>query len=571
MKKPLRPVPVPHDLSDYPEEPLHTHRLDALMDAYHAGVNPLFICGIPGSGKTTLAQELARKITGFSPKRSPGKSRTYLLKFCGSIRDTIIRHHIPLYVLLPDEGWGADDEMLDEQCYRDKLQLFRQYAPPKALFILDGVDIPLTELFADPQYEDLLSLGTVIITSRDTLTFPQWVMEPLPESGTRKVSVPHSREERIILQDAALLPPTGMRMTTFLRAHGSNRKDLILNLIRDGSLAVSGLNVLPPDICRGSDRDYEPFLTYLQHRAEQPTLSQILFDQICHTFKNAAFRLEDADGFLAHCAGRLFRERGDYTEAFPLYGQFLARQQALTPEDPVCLARALYENGCIHLFRGTFQSGARKAALQEQATDMLLQALAYQQASLSRGHPDLARTRMALASVNPASCGFEDSAQMAGYALSEQLSEYPEDHYDVAETLLGCAALHPGAFNQRLIRKDFTQRAIAVVDKWDYRDATQADAYSMMSGSLSIAELEQRIAWQQRALEIRKKWIPHGKLDIYEGYLQLIWLAHRAENSALEAETLSAAIELLLQMAPPDHPWIVSHQQALDDIRLPEK
>lgn len=496
-KQPIRPVPVPDHLGDYLDAKLfgpyfaRKASLEKLLDACRAGVNPLYICAGPNSGKTVFAKELAWKLT---KDPSSGKGKTYVLKFQGSIRESIARCHIPLYVLLPRDGWDAGDSGPEEQRYRDKLRLFRQYTPEKSVFILDGVrGMSLAELSREEAYNDLLSLGTVIITGEDTASFPEWVIEPLPEVYRTAGREPDSYtgEERIILKNASLLPPTGMGTTAFLRAQGEGQRDTVLKLIREGSLEeVPGQRILPGNFpATGCDGDCAPFLTALQRRAESPGTSQTVYEQICQTFKNAAVRLPDPDGMLARCAGRLFRERGDYAEAFPLYERFLMKQQSRVPQDPKMLGLALYEAGCIRIFRAESGGGDREA-LGREGKEMLMQALACQEAVCSRGSVDLTRTRLALARL-----GAEESGALAEFALSDP---------------------------------------------------------------------DKRMEWAQQALEIRETWAPRERYALYIGHLELAWLAGCRGNFRYQAEELSEAIEILLQMLPPDHPIITEHRRELE-------
>lgn len=296
MKKanPIRPVPIPDGLDEYLDVHLsgtyypRNKEKAKLMDAHRAGMNPLVICGKPHSGKTVLAKELAWDMTKQIEleNRSRSVDKTFILKFKGSVRETISQHHIPLYVLLPITGWGASGEDIAAQLYADKLSLLR-HTPVGSVFILDGVDsVSLSELSCDPEYGDLLSLGTVIITSDDTRSFPEWVIEPVPDEYTPP-SFPSfdsfTQAERIILQNTALLPPTGMPMTTFTIAQGRNQKETVLKLLRDGSLKEDARQgILPTNIVySGCDEDYEPFLTYILRRAESPHTSQKLYEVFC--------------------------------------------------------------------------------------------------------------------------------------------------------------------------------------------------------------------------------------------------------------------------------------------------
>lgn len=574
--KPIRPVPIADSLEDYLDVHLsdHYYSRDAekakLLDAHKSGANPLFICGEPSSGKTLLAKELAWDLTKHIElgKRDRSPDKTYVLKFDGSIRNTVIRHHIPLYVLLPVSGWGASDDVLSNQLYVDKLSLLKR-VPAGSVFILDGVDsISLSTLCEESEYEDLKSLGTVIITSTDMTTFPEWVVAPIPDEFKSPAQTDLNfltKEEKIILQNAALLPPTGMPMTAFLRAQGMEHKETTLKLIHNGSLSeVPYQGILPNNCPVGRDEDYKPFLAYILRRAEAPHTSQKLYEVLCQVLKNAAHMLSDEDGFIARNAGELFKERGDYLEAIPLLELFLRKQQLLEPQDPVTLALALYQVGCIRGFQAITKKDNRPVELAEEGKSMFLQALDIQTKHLNRGHVDLARTRMALAQMHTELSGYPDAEDLAEFALAEQLSEFPEDHYEIAETLLGCASLHMGAFSARIARKGYVERAMAIVDKWDFGDTIQADTYSMMEGCLTYSELERRIELQRRSIAIREKCTPHKRHTLYSDHQHLAWLANRNHDYQLEVAELTAAIEILLEMLPPEHPRIQKHIKELD-------
>ena len=580
--KPIRPVPIADSLEYYLDVHLsdHYYSRDAekakLLDAHNSGTNPLFICGEPHSGKTLLAKELAWDLTKHIElgKRDRSPDKTYVLKFDKSIRNTISHHHIPLYVLLPISGWGASDDVIANQLYADKLSLLKQ-VPTGAVFILDGVDsVSLTQLCAEPEYDDLKALGTIIITSTDTDSYPEWVVDSVPDEFKYSPQIDFnsmSSEERIILQNAALLPPTGMPMTSFLRGQGREHKEITLKMIHTGQLTeVCSRGIIPTNFATGADNDYEPFLSYILRRAESPHTSLKLYEVFCQVLKKAAYTLTDKDGFLARNAGELFKARGDYLEAIPLLELFLRKQRLLEPQNPVTLAQAFYQVGCIRGFQAITRKDNRTDELAEEAKSLFLQALALQTEHLNRGHIDLARTRLALAQMHVEFSEYPEAEDLANFALSEQLSEFSEDHYEIAETLLGCASLHVGAFSERIARKGYVERAMAIVDKWNAGDETQADTYSMMEGCLTYSDMERRMELQRRAIEIREKCTPHRRHTLYSDHQHLAWLANRNHNYQLEVSELMAAIEILCEMLPPDHPRIQSHWKELEAAMVRE-
>jgi hypothetical protein len=163
---------------------------------------------------------------------------------------------------------------------------------------------------------------------------------------------------------------------------------------------------------------------------------------------------------------------------------------------------------------------------------------------------------------------YPEAEDLANFALSEQLSEFPEDHYAIAETLLSCASLHMGAFYDRIVRKAYVERAMAIVDKWNVGDETQADAYNMMEGCLAYSDLEKRIELQRRSLDIREKCTPNRRHTLYSDHQHLAWLANRNHNYQLEISELTAAIEILYEMLPPDHPRIQNHLKELEAVKV---
>lgn len=580
----VRPVPIPYGLDEY----LHGHLYSSayprtaekakLMDAHKAGMNPLVICGEHGSGTTFLAKDLARDLTkNIDSKQNPCK--TYLLPFDGSLRKTISNYHIPLYVLLPVSGWSASDEEIAQQRYNDKLSLLKQ-VPEGSVFILDGVNtLLLSDVFNEPEFTTLLSLGTVIITSSDTSSFPEWVINPVPdECALKPLRDPGSYmpAERVVLQNAALVPPTGLHMPPFSLAQGKENEDAVLKMILEGSLKISANQKILPTDCSysGNDEDYSHFLMYLHHLAKKSNTSQQDYEEICQVFKNAACFLEDKDGLIAWRAGQLFRARGDYIEAIPLYERFLLKQKHLEPQDPIMLAQALYDVGCIRAFHALNHKNGNRSELLEEGTTMLLHALKLQEGSLNRGNIDLTKTRLALAQIGVDVPGYQDSAELASFALTEQLTVLSADHREIAETLLELANMHQGVFTERKIRKSYVEQALAIVDKWDL-DTTQAEAYSimadtysMMSDCLTYSALDKRIELLRRALEIREKHTPHERHALYIEHQHLGWLYNRNRDYQHEVVELSAAIEILTEMLPPNHPRIQRHLKELEVAKL---
>lgn len=272
----------------------------------------------------------------------------------------------------------------------------------------------------------------------------------------------YTPSETIILQNAQLLPSMGLNMPPFALPQGKENEDTVLKLILEGILKMSvNQRILPTDCSySGNDEEYGHFLMYLHHLSKKSATSQRDYAKICQVFKNAANYLGDKEGLFTRRAGQLFQARGDYIEAIPLWERFLLKQKQLKPQDPTALAQALCTVGCIRAFHGLNQKNGNRDELIEESTAILLQALELQETNLNRGHIDLAKTRLALAQISIELPNYKDADELADYALSEQLSDVPEDHYEIAETLLACASMHPGAFEERKIRRGFVERAI---------------------------------------------------------------------------------------------------------------
>ena len=569
-ERPIYPRPVPDELSDYIacritgdyfERDEHLYKL---LELHHQGKNPLWICCEPGGGGTTFAKELVWSIT----KRPHGEIRhrlpdkTFLLPYHGSIFNTICDFYIPGYVLHPDDAWTTSEDHLKKQLYRDKLQLLQAYLPKDSVLIMDGID-DVFSFELDSKYADLMALGTVIIVSNDTQTEPDWVIEPLPEMyrcDPKREQQTLRDDEQIILQNASLLPITGLNMLVFLRAHGSEKKDTVLNLINEGLLEESvSVGIMPSNMAySGSDEDYRPFLEYLKKRADSATLSAKVYDQIVHCFKNAAHILRDADGTIALTAGELFRNRGDLLEAIPMYELYLEKQEKVEPKDYVSLANALYEVGCINLFKAIKCKDNQKEEYYEAGKAMLYKALEYQEKCLDRGSRELAHTRMILAQLCYESLDFEKADAMCELAIKEQLAVLPPDHYDLGVTYLEAAMLYRGHFAERKRRQAYSEKALAILEQHGPKDKNLADAYCVLQGCLPVYEYEERIRYERMALEIYKKYYPNHKWWIYISHSFLARLEGKAGNLQGHIDELNAAMQVLLEMLPPKHPLVMN-------------
>ena len=550
---PIRPKPLPDDLSNYPklspEEKNGAYKkaLSHLLRYHYDGLNPMFICGSSGAPKTSLAREVAWELTKRCELKDVPKliDKTYLLHYCGSIRNTIEQFHIPGYVLLPDH-WDATDTELSTQRYSDKLRLLHSYTPEGSVFILEDVDSKsLLELQGETEFEDLLSLGTVIITSQDTASMPQWVIPektaPLLNESAYKLNA----EEQIILQNASLLPDTGMNTLLFLRSQGREKRDTVLKLISTGLLAeTGGARILPTSIpYSGKDEEYADFLTFLyQSATSNAAPSQVRYDQICQCVKKAAYILQDKEGLVSEYAAGLFKSRGDYIEAFSLYERFLAKQQELTPHNTESLARAMSAVGSIHSFKAIIGKGENRDSHFQKAKQMLREALRLQEAVLPSSDLSLEKTRMSLAQLLAEEGNYSEADSLCQLALSDQINAHSEIHPHVAQTYLDAASIHYRPFTARKLMRQYTEKALAILEKCEPDYGLLAEAYSMMENCLYVNQTKERIDWEQKALVLRKKYKPWGKHGLYNSHVHLASLAKSDNDYVMQAEELAKEI-----------------------------
>ena len=569
-KQSFRPRPVPDKMRNYLDLRItgdyfeRDEHLSKLLELHHKGKNPLWICCEPGGGGTTFAKELAWSITkrlrGEVMHRLPDK--TFLLPFHGSIFNTICDFHIPGYVLRPDDVWTTSEDQLKKQMYCDKLQLLQAYLPENSVLIVDGVeDVFSFEL--DSKYADLMALGTVIVVSYDTQTEPDWVINQLPDvyrhNSEKELRILNDNE-RIILQNASLLPVTGMSMLVFLRAQGAENKGAVLNLINEGVLEESGsAGIMPSNLAySGSDEDYWFFLEHLKKHANSTTLSVKVYDQIAHCYKNAAHILRDVDGKVALTAGELFRNRGDLLEAFPMYELYLEKQERLEPKDYVSLANALYEVGCINVFKAITSKDAQKEKYFETGKTMLLRALTYQEKFLDHGSRELAHTRITLAQLYYETLDFEKADAMCDLAIKEQLTALSPDHYDLGVTYLNAAILYRGHFAERKRRREYAEKALEILGQHGPKDKILADVYCVLQGCLPVYDYDKRIKYERMALEIYEKLYPNHKWWIYTSRYFLAYLEGKRGNTTGQIQNLNAALQILLEMLPPEQPLITN-------------
>ena len=146
-------------------------RLQADMNNF---IQPLWIWGIGGIGKTELAMEFARK------QIENGRS-AYLVTFRETIKETVLSMNF--------SGWNFDfDGQGDatELEYQARLDLLRENYKD-ALLIIDNFDSDtktLAELMREPAYKELVGLNmTILFTTRSRSNDSVPEMEPLSEDN----------------------------------------------------------------------------------------------------------------------------------------------------------------------------------------------------------------------------------------------------------------------------------------------------------------------------------------------------------------------------------------------------
>ena len=216
-------------------------------------------------------------------------------------------------------------------------------------------------------------------------------------------------------------------------------------------------------------------------------------------------------------------------------------------------ASALYEAGRLYASKVlSSKNENHRDKLYQDAKSILLRALLLQEVHLNRNDTALARTRMTLAHLiyRLSDTDQDEALALANFALAEQVSNCPEENkWQVAETLLGIASLHLGAFSERIIRKEYVERALAIVERYDNTDpriiSVKVDSYSMMEGCLGMSQLDEKIAWERRALELLERYLPNRRKAIFSSHQHLAWLANYAGDYPMELLELEKAIRIL--------------------------
>ena len=241
-----------------------------------------------------------------------------------------------------------------------------------------------------------------------------------------------------------------------------------------------------------------------------------------------------------------------------MYELYLEKQEKLEPKDYTTLANALYEVGCINLFKAITCKDNQREQYSETGKSMLFRALDYQKKHLTRGSRDLARTRTTLAQLSYETHDFEEADAMCDLAIKEQLAVLPPDHYNLGVTYLEAAMLHSGRFAERKRRQAYAEKALAILEQHGPRDKNLADTYCVLQGCLPVYDYDERIKFEHMALEIYEKYYPNHKWWIYTNHSFLARLEEKAGNAQGHIDELNAAMQVLLEMLPPKHPLVMN-------------
>lgn len=570
------PKPSPTPLSDYLDLAISSNyfkrveQRKAYLEAFSAGANPLYICGKRKSGKTMFATELAYELTQdweFGRRWRKSRERTYTFHYRTSIFKTICDYHIPGYVL-DLEKRKVEPHEVDEQRFRDKCQLLRVYTPNDALFILDDVNgISITDLVEDPHYQELLSLGRLIIVTDDIETYPEHVIEPLPSTYLPSQEYDlsnYSPDERVIAHNAALIPTSGMNGMLFSLANGILPKDLhesseLWQLIPHSSQIVQPLDVP----YSGSDADYMPFLDNLYRKGTQPLKNISKYDQICHCYKKAAYFLSDPEGIIARRAGELFKARGDLFEAFDLYKLFLTKQQARNPEDPVLLAEALFEVGCFRAYHQAIYSGDFSEIYRAEALEYFQRALQLQTTHLAKGHASIAMTRLAIAHMKAEEYDFTGATELYKVALTEVMTHNPNDYHTIAQLHIGAAGFFCGR-SGRPWQREHAELALEIFEANNEYDEAYADACLYMEQSFPRMHADQRAPWIKKALETIQQLHPQKRQFLATLHFLSADVFETSKNYEAQANELKEVIRILEERLPPNHKRLLDAYQAFE-------
>lgn len=571
------PRPIPTQLGEYLNLAISSNyfarkeQRKTYVEAYSTGLNPLFVCGMGKSGKTMFAKEIAYELTRdweYGTRWRRSRPRTYTLHFRSSLFETICDYHIPGYVLDLEKRKVTPNEVIGQK-YRDKYQILRKYTPDDAIFILDDVNgLTIGDLVTDPHYQDLLSLGRVIVVTDDTETYPENVIEPLPATyvPNQKYNLSLcSKSECVIAQNAALIPYGGMNALLFAQANGISLSDLFHSPGLEHVLPHDSRIVLPMDVpYSGNDADYMPFLDYLYGKGTQPLENATKYDQICHCYKKAAYLLSDYEGIIARRAGELFKARGDLFEAFTLYELFLAKQQSLSPGNPILLAEALFEVGCFRAFHQAIFVRDFVGVYRGEAQEMFQKALQIQMEHLPKGHASTAKTRLALAHMKAEEYDFAGATEIYELALAEVREYNPNDFRTIAELHIGAAGFFLGR-SGRPWQREHAELALEVLTANNEYDSSYADACLYMEQSFPRMHADQRAPWIKKALDTIQRLHPQKRQFLATLHLLSADVYETLKDYDAQVKELKEVISIFEERLPPEHERLLAAYQALNN------
>lgn len=221
--------------------------------------------------------------------------------------------------------------------------------------------------------------------------------------------------------------------------------------------------------------------------------------------------------------------------------------------------------GSIHSFKAIIGKGENRDGHFHKAKQMLREALRLQEAVLPSNDLSLEKTRMSLAQLLAEEGNYSEADSLCELALSGQINAHSEIHPHVAQTYLDATSIYYRPFTARKLMRQYTEKALAILEKCESDYGLLVEAYSMMENCLYAIQTKERIDWEQKALALKEKYKPWGKHEIYNSHVHLAYLAKSDNDYGMQADELAKAIQILEEMVPQDHPRILQHRREMLD------
>lgn len=288
------------------------------------------------------------------------------------------------------------------------------------------------------------------------------------------------------------------------------------------------------------------------------------WNRSCYILRRAAEILPDISGQFAYWAADLHWRRGDYTAAIQLYDLFLSKQQALSPPSKQMLSTALFEAGKCQVFLGdnTCDKESRERHFQR-ASDCFDSALPLALPRKSKNLDLVTDIMLLKAQLMRYSGDTLISDQLCADALSEQEDAHPTNTTCLAPWYIKAAYLYSDVAE---VRKYYAERALELLTSSAKDKQALADVCILMESCAAPSDLQARIHWERQAIQNLDACTSWCKHKLYTCHIHLANLAQISNDLCLQAEALRAAIEILLEMLPPNHPRILQHTETLTEL-----